>query len=160
MLRCCGGSVCIAQHAGRAPGATERWGAIPAAIFCTCRFSSPRPASHAFPALQEGTLHNKRASGAKVLTLTGWVALVAMFCLATLTLGGIVYGIRRWSGHRCVGVGGRWVWVPGQGAPGGGACCFISGRHRMRYGVGCMVAVYSWGCGGVRRVHASCSGDA
>ena len=46
-----------------------------------------------------------------MLTLTGWVALAAMFGLATAVLGGVVYGLRRWSGHRGYtmvrGMGGR-----------------------------------------------------
>ena len=48
---------------------------------------------------QEGTLLNGRGeAGGKVLTLTGWVALVAMFGLATVTLGGAVYLGRRFWG--------------------------------------------------------------
>ncbi len=49
--------------------------------------------------VQKGTLQNRAESGAKVLTLTGWVAVVAMFGLATATIGGGIYLVRRLTGH-------------------------------------------------------------
>ena len=46
--------------------------------------------------MQSGTLYNAKGEGAKVLTLTGWSALAGIFSLVVVTIGGAIYGYRRY----------------------------------------------------------------